>query len=159
MRKEIAKRQFTCITPHFPTPIQQEYSVWEKILKCYLDIGYINETTTFITHSLGGIFVVKFCILNNIRINKLITIAGFNNVKFEKDLEIYNSFYELDEILSNFQMLCEKRYCIYSNDDPYVPKERAKEFAEAISGTQVEIKDKGHFSMPEFKELIEYIKQ
>ena len=41
----------------------------------------------------------------------------------------------------------------------YVPKEKAQEFAKIIGSMEVEIKGMGHFSVPEFKELIDYIKQ
>lgn len=56
LKRQLSKTGMNCIVPSFPTPYKQDYESWSKILKAYYEIGYIQETTTFITHSLGGIF-------------------------------------------------------------------------------------------------------
>lgn len=90
--KRITKRKNKCIVPHFPSPIGQNFTTWSNILTQYKNSGYINENTVMITHSLGGIYVVKFLKENNIKIKKLITVAGFNRIKYEEE-HLYNSFY------------------------------------------------------------------
>lgn len=159
LRNEIVKRGHKCTIPHFPTPEEQEYSTWEKLLKYYLEIGYIGENTTFIAHSVAGIFVVKFVIENRIKIDKLISVAGFNNYKFNDENDIYNSFY-LDNI-DKFKKYCTKTYCLYSDNDPYVSNEIAEQFARDIDAEKIEIKGAGHFNdkagYKEFKEILKYI--
>lgn len=70
LKKELSKRRLKCMVPDFPTPDKQDYESWSRILKSYLDIGCITEETTFITHSLGGIFIVKFLIENRVKVKK-----------------------------------------------------------------------------------------
>jgi len=163
LKKELSKRRYNCIVPSFPTPEKQDYESWCKVLTAYLEIGYITENTTIITHSLGGIFIVKFLLLNRVKIKKLITIAAFNNLKFKDDDRLYNSFYvENEEKLKELKEYSLERIGFYSNNDPYVPPEKALEFLEKIDSQAILIEKAGHFNEKagylEFRELLNYIK-
>jgi predicted alpha/beta hydrolase family esterase len=72
---------------------------------------------------------------------------------------MYKYFYELNEILYKFKNFCKKSYCVYSDNDPYVSEEKAKEFAKIIDSEEVKIENMGHFSITEVRELIDYIKK
>ena len=66
--------------PDFPIGVgYQNYDNWSKLLKVYLDLGLINETTTIIGHSIAPIFISKFLVENNVKVKKLIFVCGFNN--------------------------------------------------------------------------------
>lgn len=159
LKKELGKRKLNCIVPSFPSPYKQDYTSWQEILKSYVSIGCITEDTTFITHSLGGIFIVKFLIENKIKVDKIIVVAGFNHLKFEDDMKLYESFYRED--VSLITKYCKERICIYSDNDPYVPLDDAEKFAEEISAIKVLIPNAGHFNekagYKEFKEILKYI--
>lgn len=161
LKNQLSKRKLNCVVPNFPTPYKQDYESWSRILKAYFEVGYITENTTFITHSLGGIFIIKFLIENNIKVKKIVTIAGFNNITFQDDMSMYNSFYLNDSNLIKIDDLCEKVICIYSDNDPYVPKEAAEEFASKINSEKVIINNAGHFNekygYKEFRELLKYL--
>ncbi len=161
LKSQLSKRRFNCIVPSFTTPYKQDYESWNTILMSYFKIGYITEETTFITHSLGGIFLLKFLIENKIKVKKIITVAGFNNIQFDKDNSLYDSFYMLDEKLTKICELCDEIVCIYSDNDPYIPMEKAEFFADRIKGKKVLINNAGHFNekygYKEFKEILEYI--
>lgn len=161
LKKELSKRRFNCIVPSFSTPYKQDFESWSKILKAYLEIGYITEDTTFITHSLGGIFIIKFLIKNKIKVKKIITVAGFNNLKFNDDFNLYKSFYIEDSGLEEIKNYCSNIICLYSDDDSYVPYEDGKMFADSIADVQLMIPNGGHFNSKagytEFKELIKFI--
>lgn len=161
LKGEMSKRKINCIVPDFPSPIKQDYNSWQTILKAYLDIGYITEETSFIAHSLGGIFITKFLIENKIKIKKLITVAGFNNIKFSDNNDLYDSFYLSDEELKNVKDYCKKIICIYSNNDPYVLLSKAEEFANEINAEKCLIKEAGHFNKKygydKFTEILRYI--
>lgn len=161
LKNQLSKRRFNCIVPNFPSPVKQDYESWSKVLKAYLEIGYITENTTFITHSLGGIFIAKFLIENNVRIKKLITVAGFNNIKFDEDNALYDSFYIDHKEVQKLKNICEKRICFFSDNDPYVPQKEAEEFAEYVNAEKIEIKNAGHFNekfgYKEFRKILEYI--
>lgn len=126
-----------------------------------IKIGYITEETTFITHSLGGIFIAKFLIENQIKIKKLMTAAGFNNIKFEEDNSLYDSFYMDNQELDKLQKCCLTRICFYSDNDPYVTKQEAEDFACYINAEKMLIQNAGHFNekygYQEFLEILKYI--
>lgn len=161
LKKQLSKRKLNCIVPNFPTPYKQDYESWSKILKAYFEIGYITDETTFITHSLGGVFIMKFLLENKIKIKKVIPVAGFNNLKFNDDMNLYNSFYIEDNQLSKIKDYCKEIVSIYSDNDPYVPVEDAVNFANQINSNKILIKNAGHFNekyeYTEFKELLEYL--
>ena len=161
LKSQLSKRRLNCIVPSFTTPDKQDYESWNSILMSYLKIGYITKDTTFITHSLGGIFLVNFLIDNKIKVKKIITVAGFNNIQFDKDNSLYDSFYMKDESLAKICDLCDEIICIYSDNDPYIPIEKAESFASIVKGQNVLINNAGHFNekygYKEFKEILEYI--
>ena len=160
LKKKLSKRKLDCIVPDFPTPYKQDYESWSKILKSYLDIGYITESTTFITHSLGGIFIVKFLLENKIKVKKIITIAGFNNLEFDDDMNLYKSFYSNGN-LSDIKFYSLERISFYSDNDPYVPQSDAEKFADSILSEKILVRKAGHFNekygYTEFTELLKYI--
>lgn len=163
LKKSLSKRKLNCIVPNFPSPYQQNYECWSKILYAYLEIGCITEETTLITHSLGGIFIAKFLMENHVKIKKLITVAGFNQIKFEEDNSLYDSFYvKNNQELEKLEENCLERICFYSDNDPYVPKQEAEDFAHSIKAEKVFIQNAGHFNeksgYKEFKEILPYIK-
>lgn len=127
----------------------------------YVKIGYITEETTFITHSLGGIFIAKFLIEHGIKIKKLITVAGFNNIQFDEDNSLYDSFYMLDKELKQTCELCNEVICFYSDNDPYVKYEVEKEFADIIATEQILMPNAGHINAEAgydtFEEIVSYL--
>lgn len=160
LKRQLSKRKLNCIIPSFPTPYKQDYESWSKILKSYFEIGYITENTTFITHSLGGIFIVRFLLENKIKVKKIITIAGFNNLEFEDDMNLYKSFY-LNGDLSDIKSYSLERVSFYSDNDPYVPQNDAEKFSDDISSKKILVNGAGHFNekygYTEFTELLKYV--
>ncbi len=161
LKNELAKRKLECIVPTFPIGDKQRYEMWSKILNSYLDIGCINENTIFITHSLGSIFIVKFLIDNKIKIKKLITIAGFNNISFKDDINLYNTFYVNSYKISSINKYCNEIISIYSDNDPYVNIKEAERFADSIKSNKILINNGGHFNKKdgytEFRNILDYI--
>lgn len=80
----------------------------------------------------------------------------------KEDNSLYDSFYIEDEKMNKIVDLCNERICLYSDNDPYVPLEKAESFADKIKGSKVLIKNAGHFNekygYKEFKEILNYIK-
>ncbi len=161
LKKELAKRGISCVVPSFPTPEKQDYDSWSKILKAYYEIDYINENTNFITHSLGGVFLVKFLIENHIQVGKIITVAGFNNLEFDDNMQKYLSFYLEEKEIRKIKKYVNERIAIYTDNDFYVPYEEAQKFANSIQAEKIVIKNAGHFNekfgYTEFKEILHYI--
>lgn len=100
-------------------------------------------------------------IQNCVKVKKLITVAGFNLIKFEEDNSLYDSFYIKNEELVKLENYCEERICLYSDDDSFVPMQEAENFAEYIKADKILIKNAGHFNeksgYKEFKEILQYL--
>ena len=55
---------------------KQSYEAWSKTLDKYKD--KINKDTVFIGRSIAPIFIVKYIMQNNLKINALYSISVFN---------------------------------------------------------------------------------
>ena len=157
LHKSITKKGYYVIVPQFPIYSLQTYDNWSDILEQYLNLGLLSETSTIITHSLGSIFIVKFLKEHNLKIKKLITVAGFNNITYE-DKHLYNSFYldNTDKI-----SVAEDAICICSTNDKYVSLDKALSFAKMLGGKVIKYDNTGHFSSndgyQEFRDILKYL--
>ena len=97
------------------------------------------------------------CANSDLKIKKLITIAGFNNITYE-DEHLYNSFY-LDNIEGI--SIAEDVICLCSINDRYVPIDKALSFAKMIDGKVIKYDNAGHFSSndgyQEFRDILKYL--
>lgn len=143
---KIEYKGYKCYCPHMPTPENQNYTNWESIMQSYVKQGLVTEETTFVCHSSACVFIVKFCIKNNIKIGKLISVAGFNNCSVgKKDYDKLNSSFFVSNP-SAFIELCRERICLYSDNDKYIKLSELKSFAESIRGEHVLLKNCGHLN-------------
>ena len=115
--------------PDFPIGVgYQNYDNWSKLLKYYLDLGLINETTTIIGHSIAPVFISKFLIENKIKVKKLIFVCGFNNYfGINDEYDAVNGSMYVDNI-EKVKKYANEIICFYSDNDPYVKYEVEKEF-------------------------------
>jgi len=148
LEKELSLRNLRCIVPQFPTPYQQSYTNWEKLLNYYRELGFVDENTVFIAHSLGSIFITKYVIRNSIKIRGLISVSGFNNFLsgIEEFDNINKSFFLDNRELSKFKDYADFIHYFISENDPYLPTEKLKEFVDMIGGELHIIPDGGHFN-------------
>ena len=148
--------------PDFPIGVgYQNYENWSKLLKYYFDLGLLNEKTTIIGHSIAPIFISKFLTENKIKVKKLIFVCGFNNyLGLNEEYDTVNKSMYINN-LSDIKNYCNDIICFYTKNDPYVPYELEKEFADTITNKQIIIEDGGHLNSEsgytEFIELTKYI--
>ena len=137
----------------------QNYDNWEKVLNEIKN--HINEESVFICHSIGCVFLVKYCIKNQIKIGKAIFVAGVNN-----QLGQHKEFDDVNKTMftnnaKDFHHLCSNRICFYSNNDPYIKLEKLKEFAKEVNAQEILIENAGHFNekagYTKFEEILNYI--
>lgn len=148
--------------PDFPTGVGiQNYDNWSKLLKVYLDLNLINESTTIIAHSIAPIFVCKFLLQNKINIKKLICVCGFNNyLGINEEYDAVNESMYCDKI-EDVKDYVSEIICFYSDNDPYVKYKKEKEFADLIANKQILLKNAGHINSESgfdiFEEIISYL--
>ena len=160
--KEQLKTKGQVFCPSFPIGVGvQNFKSWESELNKY--INNINENTVFIARSIGPIFVIKYLLKNKLKINKLISISGFNNYFMQNNNEynlVNRSMYVRN--LKNFKKYCKEVICFISKNDPYINLETLESFTNAIADKTINIEDGGHFNSDsgykeKFEELLKYI--
>ena len=150
------------ICPDFPIGVGiQNFDSWKKCLD--KNKKFINSDTIFIGRSIAPIFIVKYCILNDIKIKSLYSVSGFNNAFIDNgEYDEVNKTFYLEDI-SKFKGLCENRICIISENDPYVKLNYLTEFAKNIDAKVLNIKNGGHFNTEsgytKFVKLLSLIKK
>ena len=164
LHNSLAGNEVMVVAPQFPVGLGlQNYDNWSKLLDYYYDLNYIDGETTLIGHSIAAIFIVKYLILKNIKVKKLVFVAGFNNYLVgDKDYDVVNESFFMEDI-SSIKNLADDIVCFYSDNDPYVKYEVLKEFVDNISTKNVEITGGGHLNSEagynSFEELLEEIKK
>jgi predicted alpha/beta hydrolase family esterase len=154
------------IIPQYPIDTDKHfYEYWKKVLDIYKDFGYINLRSVIIGHSSGCAFTIKYLIENNLKIDKLILVSGFNNYYSSDENDFHNlvnrTFYIEDEKLAKVKELCNKIVCIYGDNDPYIPQDVFHDLALKLDAEEVIIKDGGHLNIDDgynkFEEILKYI--
>lgn len=152
------------IVPQFPIGVgMQTYDNWSKLLKYYFDLGLINSNTTLIGHSIAPIFIIKFLLENKIKVNKLVFVSGFNNVMVDGgDYDQVNSSFYIKGDIKTIKDYANEIICFYSNNDPYVPLNDLKMFADEVATRVLLIPNGGHLNSESgynsFKELLDVLK-
>ena len=162
LRSEIENKNLTVYTPDFPTGVRfQNYDAWSKLLRVYADSNIINENTVIFAHSIAPIFICKFLVQNKIRVKRLVFVCGFNNyfgINEEYDTVNRSMYFEN---LAEVKKYANEIICFYSDNDPYVPQNKAEEFAECLEAEKVLINSAGHFNekfgYKEFREILKYL--
>lgn len=160
LKQELGK-EGEVIAVDFPIGVNvQCYESWAKVLDGYKH--KINKDTIFIGRSIGPIFAIKYLIENNLKINKLISVSGFNNYSVDGgDYDKVNESMFVKD-LSKIKEHCNHITCVISENDPYVKLSALQQFANTISNKTINIKDGGHFNDDsgygsKFEELLKLI--
>ena len=123
----------------------------------------IKDDTIFICHSLSCLFVIKYCITNNISNKLIISVAG----GLCKESEVFKGFEHLIPFIPNveefvtFKKLNNRVFNIYSDNDHIYNTIQLERYTEATCATPIFLPNKGHFGassgVKEIPEIIEII--
>lgn len=119
LEEKLSERDNKVYNLNYPTPENQTFENWSRVLDEHKDA--INEDTVFICHSIGCVFLAKYCITNNVKIGKVIFVSGCNNYFFNPEFDKINKCMYTDR-LEEFQNYCKDILCIYSKNDPMLRK-------------------------------------
>jgi len=153
---------YQVIRPMMPNPRNAKYAEWKIWLEKYFP--YLEDDIILTCKSLGGTFWAKYLSENNfpVKISQLHLVATpFDN---ENEFSPKGDDYDLiDFSLGSDLSLTEKQvdqiFIHHSKDDHIVTFEMSKKFAEALpSAKKLDYSDRGHFSVDNFPEILEIIK-
>ena len=161
---ELDKLGVEYLTPTFPTPAHQNYQDWERILDIYRAYNCFGEDTIFIGHSCGAAFLAKYIARKNIKCNCYISASGYNNFYNNDELmdSLNSTFYLSSEELASVAHLAKNRIAVHSDNDPFIPQEKLKEFVELIHAKEYVVPNGGHLNasagLTQFNLLLDLIK-
>jgi len=145
LKAELEKLGVEVFVPRFPTPEGQNLENWLKVFEEFE--GKINEETVFVGHSLGPAFILNVLEGLNKKVKAAFFVAGFlgslGNAEFD---EINKTFavgeFDWEKIKAN----CGKFFVFYSDNDPYVSREKALELAGNLGVEAELVQGAGHFN-------------
>ena len=159
LEEELLKKGYEVFNFNYPTPEGHNFENWSNVLNKAKN--KITDDSVFVCHSSAPIFLIKYCLTNNIKIGKLISVSGANNFKVGvPEFDDINKFMFVDDV-SDFKNLCDERICFYSKNDPYIKLESLESFAKSIDAKEVVFDSAGHFNesagYKTFEEILKYL--
>lgn len=154
LQEKLGKENVICVD--YPIGIdKQSFDSWSAVLDKYKD--QITQDSVFIGRSIAPVFIIKYLLKNNIKINSLYSISGFKKLitNFE-DYDTVNKTFFMDNV-SAFKNVCKKIVCILSKNDPFVPFSTLEEFAKELDAEVHLIADGGHFNLDSGYDKFEYL--
>jgi hypothetical protein len=161
LKSELEKLGCRVFVPKFPTPENQSLENWLNIFKMYKQ--NVNENSIVVGHSLGVAFLLNILERLDRPINAAFFIAGFIGSLGNPDFDTINkSFVDRKFDWQKIKHNCKKFYVFHSDNDPYVPLEKAEELAKNVGVDVILVKNAGHFNEKAgytiFERLLENIK-
>ena len=139
--------------PKFPTPKNQTLGKWLGVL------SNVNDSV-LIGHSLGVPFILN--LLEKNKAKAAFLVAGFCTLpenEFKEGMYTFVKKFAYGKIKDN----CNKFIIFHSDNDPYVPLEKAEELKRELDGELIMVKKAGHFNeaagYTQFELLLEKIKK
>ncbi len=152
--------QYQTIKTDMPNKQMASYKarkIWFEKIFPYFN----NEDLIVIGNSLGAMFLIKYLWENNFpkTIKQLHLVAAVVDASDRSPDKQYLWDFEFNpDIFSKIQEKVEQIFIYHSTDDPIVPYAHAEKIKAYLPKAKlVTFTDRGHFSQPEFPELLENI--
>ncbi len=153
LKEELEKQGHRVLVPDFPCSVQPRLSEWMDVLNKTVQE---NGVGVIIGHSLGGTLAIHYVLAGG-KAKKVIVVAPpFFHVDYMPKLAPIEKFLDLPENINNINFVNIDFTVIYSEDDPMVPRSHGEEWAKILQ-TKPIILPKGHFTILEFPEILNYI--
>jgi len=162
LKESLEKEGNEVIVPQFPLNENQNLENWMNVIKPYFN--HINSQTIFIGHSIGPAFILSILEKIKTNIRACFLVSGFlgllNNEKFDEVNKIFTTKdFDWKKIKEN----CRNFYIFHSDNDPYVPFEKAERLSKKLNVKVIVIPNGGHLNTSagytRFPELLNKIKE
>lgn len=143
LKNELKKKNYNVVTPNFPTPKDQSLSNWLHVYKKYEML--LDHHSIAIGHSVGASFLLS--LLEERKFESTFLVSGFLGLLQSSNFDQINKTFttkkfDWDKIKKN----CKSFFIFHSDNDPYVPLNKATELAECLGCQPIIIKGAGHFN-------------
>jgi len=138
LANKLREKGYNVFVPKLVDKDKPTYQSWrESVLK----VAKIDENTIIIGHSLGAVLGLKLA--EEFVFDTLITVAGWDYWDRTPEHEtFFKTIIDQNKIISNVK----NRIVIHSDNDPYVTKILAQDYASRIKAKLVLLPGKGHFA-------------
>ena len=160
LASELEKLSHETVRPRLPTPEGQSPENWEKIIS---EVGS-DENTVFVAHSRSPLAICQYLQKLEHPVKSCFFVSGFAK-RLPKVPDPFptlnNPFIDKSVDWVKVRKNCPKFICFGSDNDPYVPMDILKDFAQRLSTDLIVVHNGSHFgsSHPQFPQLFEKIKE
>jgi len=152
-------KDFQIIKPRMPLQDDSKYEEWKIHFERHFP--YLRNNIILIGESLGAIFLAKYLSENKFPKKILSTYligTPFDNTLTGEDLV---GGFKLKSDLSLMEKNCKNLNLLFSKNDDVIPVTHVKKYRNKLKNANIVIYDniKGHFSIPEFPNIIRMIKR
>ncbi len=159
LKRELEKLGHSVLVPDFPSPDKPRLKKWLAKLEEFP--GFLDGNSIVVGHSLGVTFLLS--VLEKQKAKAAFFVAGFAQSPgnaFDTEMK---TFTEREFDWSSIRKNCGSFHIFHSDNDPYVPLEKAELIAENLGTSVIVVKGAGHFNAEagytEFGLLLEGIKK
>lgn len=141
LKRELETLGYEVVVPTFPTPENQDEASWMEVIE-----GYREKLTDaiFVGHSLGVPLILR--VAERYKISAAYLIAGFCTLPQNEFAPTMISFVDREFNWEAIKQNCPSFTIFHSDNDPYVPLDKAEELAKNLHTQVTQISGGGHFN-------------
>jgi len=162
LKEELEKLGFEVFVPAFPTPEGQSLESWMRAFEEFLP--KVDWETIFVAHSIGPAFVLSVLERLEKPVKACFFVSGFVGSLGKREFDEFNDDIAKREFdWSKIRKNCGRFFLFHSDNDPYVPVEKARNLGRLLGARPIIVKGAGHFNekagYKEFPLLLEKIRE
>lgn len=144
-KERFRKHGFEIIEPIFPLEKEITLEKWNEVIDKAVDT--IDEDTSFLCHSLGCTFVIKYLYRKKARANTVIAVAGgyFDKTQVWPEYPKIKKFVPNKKELEYFRKNTKRIYHIHSDNDDIFNEKHFKDYIDKTGAKEILLKNCGHF--------------
>ncbi len=158
LKEKLKELGVNVIVPDFPNSDNPRFDWWLDHFKQYQT--YLNEDCIVVGHSLGVPFLLS--LLEKYLVKAAFFVAGFSSLpdnQFKDEMKTFIKDFNWQKIKDN----CSQFHIFHSDNDPYVPIDKAEELKEKLQAKLTIVPQAGHFNTAadynKFELLLDKIKE
>lgn len=144
LKDKLGNKGWNVVVLVFPTPEAQNLASWLEVIEPYLN--KIDNKSILIGHSIGATFILHILERLSTPVKASYLVSGFlgplGNPEFDQINQTFMKNFDWKTIKSN----SEKFYVYHSDNDPYVPTEKAEELSKSLGTNVTMVENAGHFN-------------
>lgn len=145
LTRSLEQRGRKVLVPQFPVGDLQNLANWSTVLDTYR--SFLAPEVTVYAHSLGPAFIANYAPQHGLIIQKAVLVVPFHAMIGITEFDAVNrSFMEIVGGPAQLRNVCDDITCVFSDNDPYVPRSDCESFVHAVDGTPIIVPNGGHLN-------------